>query len=883
VPMAKDLVCGMDVDEAQPAGTSIYKGQTYYFCSQGCRKKFEANPELYIKAEAAVAGPAMSREEKQVQPGNQEKLNLPIEGMSCASCAVNIQKSLNQLEGVGQSNVNFATSRATILFEPRLINPDQIIQAIRHSGYDVAVAAMDIPVEGMTCASCVAKIEKELLERKGVLKAAANLATGRLHVEFLSTEVSASDLKRIIRSLGYRPLEAGEGEEADVERAARQREYRSLKRSFWMSLALTLPVLIGSMFHSATWVPAFLKNHLILGALVTPVQWWAGFRFLRGAWAAFRHRFADMNTLISVGTLAAYFYSAAAVVFPDFFRFGGQTPKVYFETSAVIITLILFGRLLEARAKGRASEAIRQLAGLQSKRARVVRGGREEDILIEDVAVGDIILVRPGERIPTDGRLVSGRSSVDESMITGESLPVTKQPGDEVIGATINKTGSFEFRATKIGRDTALAQIIKLVGEAQGSKAPIQRLADVIAGYFVPVVMSIALLTFVLWFDFGPQPGLRLAVLNFVAVLIIACPCALGLATPTAVMVGTGRGAEQGILIKGGESLETAHRLTTLVFDKTGTLTKGQPEVTDVVPGPSFDGRGLLTLAASVERQSEHPLAEAVVKKAREDGLALDEALAFNAVEGQGVEAEVAGQKILVGSQGFLVANGIQAGELVEMAERAESLAQEGKTAVFVAAGGRPAGLLAVADALKESSVQAIGRLKSLGLDVIMLTGDNRRTAEAVARAAGIDRVLAELRPEHKVAEIKRLQGDGRKVGMVGDGINDAPALAQADIGIALGSGTDIAMEASDITLIKGDLAGVAAALELSRRTIRTIKQNLFWAFVYNAAGIPLAAGLLYPFFGLLLNPMIASAAMAFSSVSVVTNSLRLRRLKLRA
>jgi Cu+-exporting ATPase len=881
--MAKDLVCGMDVDEAQPGGTSIYKGRAYYFCSKACQKKFEANPEFYIRREDSTAGRAGDMVEKRTQPQNQEKLDLPVEGMSCASCAVNIQKGLSQLGGVNQSNVNFATSRATVMFEPRLVSPEKIIQTIRDSGYDVAVTALDIPVEGMSCASCVAKIEKALLEKKGVLKASANLASGRVHVEFLSTEVAASELKNIIRSLGYRVLEAREGEEEDFERAARQGEYRSLKRSFYLSLVLTLPVLAGSMLQAVAWVPAFLKNPFVLWAMVTPVQWGAGFRFLRGAWAAFRHRTADMNTLISVGTLAAYFYSAAAVVFPGFFRFGGHAPEVYFETSAVIITLILFGRLLEARAKGRASEAIRKLAGLQSKRARVVRGGREEDIPIEDVAVGDIILVRPGERIPTDGRVKSGRSAVDESMITGESLPVIKQSGDEVIGATMNKTGSFEFRATKVGRDTALAQIIKLVQEAQGSKAPIQRLADVIAGTFVPVVMSIALLTFVLWFDFGPQPGLRLALLNFVAVLIIACPCALGLATPTAVMVGTGRGAEQGILIKGGESLETAHKLTTLVFDKTGTLTKGQPEVTDVVPRLPYDRRGLLALAAAVERQSEHPLAEAVVKKAREEGLALEVASGFNAVEGQGVEAEVAGQKILVGSRGFLETNGIQAGELAEMAERAESLAQEGKTPVFVAAGGRPAGLLAVADALKESSIQAIKRLTSMGLEIIMLTGDNRRTAEAVAQAAGIDRFLAELRPEHKVAEIRRLQQEGRRVGMVGDGINDAPALAQADIGIAIGSGTDIAMEASDITLIKGDLMGVAAALELSRRTIRTIKQNLFWAFIYNTAGIPVAAGLLYPFFGLLLNPMIASAAMAFSSVSVVANSLRLRRIKLRS
>jgi len=879
--MAKDVVCGMEVDEARPAGTSVFKGRTYYFCSQGCKKKFDANPEFYLRPEAAGAGRGTSGDNKHAPPESRVKLDLPIKGMSCASCAVNIQKSLDGMEGVSRANMNFAASRATVLFEPRLVSPEKIIQAVRQTGYDVALAVLDVPVQGMSCASCVAKIEKALLDRKGVLKAAANLALGRVHIEFLSTEVSAPELKRIIRSLGYQVLEAREGEEADVESAARQREYRSLKRSFFLSLALTVPALLGSMLHSASWLPAFLKNPYVLWAVVTPVQFWAGFRFLRGAWAAFRHRLADMNTLIAVGTLAAYLYSVAAVLFPDFFRFGAHAPAVYFETSAVIITLILFGRLLEARAKGRASEAIRRLAGLQPKTARVVCQGREEDIPVEDVAVGDVILVRPGERIPVDGLVLSGRSSVDESMITGESLPVSKQPGDEVIGATMNKAGSFEFRATRVGRDTALAQIIKLVQDAQGSKAPIQRLADVIAGIFVPVVLSLALLTFVLWFDFGPQPALRLAVSNFVAVLIIACPCALGLATPTAVMVGTGRGAEHGILIKGGESLEAAHKLTTIVFDKTGTLTKGLPEVTDVLPLPPTDSRGLLSLAAAVERHSEHPLAEAVMKKAREEGLAWEEASGFKALEGRGVEAEVAGQKVLVGNRGYLVENGVRTEALEELAKKAESLAQEGKTPVFVAAGNRPAGLLAVADALKESSIQAVKRLSDLGLEIIMLTGDNRRTAEAVARAAGIGHFLSELRPEHKVAEIKRLQQEGRRVGMVGDGLNDAPALAQADIGIALGTGTDIAMEASDITLIKGDLRGVASALELSRRTIRTIKQNLFWAFIYNTAGIPLAAGLLYPFFRLLLNPMIASAAMAFSSVSVVANSLRLRRLKL--
>ncbi|MBN2199472.1 MAG: copper-translocating P-type ATPase, partial [Candidatus Aminicenantes bacterium] len=589
-------------------------------------------------------------------------------------------------------------------------------------------------------------------------------------------------------------------------------------------------------------------------------------------------RTADMNTLVTVGTLSAYFYSAAATLFPALFRRAGIAPAVYFDTSAFIIALILFGRLLEAGAKGRTSEAIRRLAGLQPRTAFVIRDGAEIEIPIADVQVGDLVLVRPGERIPVDGTVEEGRSSVDESMITGESMPVVKGPGNLVVGATLNKTGSFRFRATKVGRDTALAQIIRLVREAQGSKAPIQRLADVIAGYFVPVVISIAILTFVVWFVFGPEPPLTLALLNFVAVLIIACPCALGLATPTAVMAGTGKGAENGILIKGGESLETVHRVDTILFDKTGTLTKGEPEVTDIVPAPPFDEESLLWLAAAVEKPSEHPLGEAVLRKAREKGLEVDEARDFQAVEGQGVEAVVDGKRVMLGNSRLMADRGADVGAL---AGRAESFAAEGKTAVFAAVDGRPAGLLAVADTLKDHSAEAVAGLQKLGLEVIMLTGDHRKTAEAIAALAGIRRVIPEVLPGDKVSEIKKLQEAGRRVAMVGDGINDAPALAQADVGIAIGTGTDIAMEASDITLIRDDLRAVASAIALSKQTLRVIKQNLFWAFFYNVAGIPIAAGVLYPFFGLLLNPIIASAAMAFSSVSVVSNSLRLRRFKL--
>jgi len=740
-----------------------------------------------------------------------QRLDLPVTGMNCAGCAANIEKALKNVPGVESAIVNFATARATVIYSPKIIRPDEIEAAIVSAGY-------------------------------GVLK-------------------------------------TGEGEEEeDAERKAREREFQKLKREFWTALAFSVLVLIGSMPHVFPWIPHFFNNFFLLWALATPVQFWIGARFYKGAWAMLKHKTADMNTLIAVGTSAAYVYSAAAALFPGFFESGGIEPQVYFDTSAVIITLILFGKLLEARAKGQTSEAIKKLVGLQPKTARVIRGEAEMDIPIKEVVVGDIVVVRPGERIPVDGIVIKGRSAVDESMMTGESVPVEKEEGSEVVGATVNKAGSFVFRTTKVGKNTVLAQIIRLVREAQGSKAPVQRLADTIAGYFVPAVIAIAVLTFGIWMIFGPKPSLTFALLNFVAVMIIACPCALGLATPTAVMVGTGKGAEIGILIKGGESLETAHKVTAVVFDKTGTLTKGEPEVTDIVTVAPFSENELIRLAASAEKTSEHPLAEAILKKALEKSLAVVSAETFRVLEGMGIEAEVEGRQVFLGNEKLMNERGV---DLSTLMAKAAAFSGQGKTTIFVAVAKRLAGLIAIADMLKDHSVEAVERLKRLGLDVIMLTGDNRRTAEAIAARAGIDHVVPELLPSGKVAEIKKLQDSGSRVAMVGDGINDAPALAQADIGIAIGSGTDIAMEAADITLIKNDLRDVAVAIELSRRTIRTIKQNLFWAFIYNIIGIPIAAGILYPFFGLLLNPMLASAAMAFSSVSVVTNSLRLGKARI--
>jgi Cu+-exporting ATPase len=884
--MAKDLVCGMEVKESEAAAVSEYLGKKYFFCSEYCQKEFDQNPEKYISAskqpaESPGAGKIEQDPGKKAGSPAQERVDLPIRGMSCASCAANIQKNLAFLPGVDKANVNFATSRATVLFNPQLVKPRQFISTIRKIGYEVGTVTTEIPIEGIVCASCVQKIERALLEIRGVAKAVVNLANGRVRVEYLPSETNLGEIKRTIEQTGYKVLEvAGEEPGADIEQVLRRKEYNKLKLRFISGIILAVVIFLGSMPHWFSWVPGLLNNFFVLWALATPVQFIIGWSFLKGAWASFRHRNADMNTLIAVGTMAAYLYSVAATVFPSFFRKAGIAPAVYFDTSAFIIALILFGRVLEARAKGQTSEAIKRLMGLQPKTARVAKDGSETDIPIEEVQVGDVIIVRPGERIPVDGIVEEGRSSVDESMITGESMPVRKAPGDEVIGATLNKTGSFRFRATKVGKDTALAQIIKLVQDAQGSKAPIQRLADVISGYFVPVVITLALATFIIWFDFGPSPSLTFALLNFVAVLIIACPCALGLATPTAVMVGTGKGAEHGILIKGGESLETIHKVGTILLDKTGTLTKGEPELTDIVSSPSFGEDDLLKLAAAAEKRSEHPLGEAVMKKAQAKNIRIEEAEEFRAIEGHGVEARTNGRKVILGNAKLMGEKGI---DISAWEKKAEELSAEGKTVIYAAVDEKAAGLLAVADTLKENSAEAVEKLKKLGLDVVMLTGDHPRTAEAIARKAGIEKVISEVLPEDKVHEIKKIQGTGRKVAMVGDGINDAPALAQADVGISIGTGTDVAMEASDITLIRGDLRAVVSAIELSKKTIKVIKQNLFWAFFYNVVGIPVAAGILYPFFHILLNPIIASAAMAFSSVSVVSNSLRLRRVKIRA
>ncbi len=743
-----------------------------------------------------------------------ENATLKLRGMSCASCAISTESAIRDVPGVSASSVNFGVEQATVTYDPQKTD----VEAIRHAVEDAGYAAFPLQPE---------------------------MAIG----------------------------------EDDVEKRARSRESRHLQRKVVTGGVISILLVLGSMSAMTgiklPFIPAWLSNPWLQLVLTAPVQFWCGYSFYINAWKAFKRRTSTMDTLIALGTSAAYFYSVFATVYPQFLIDQGLMPEVYYETAAIVITLILLGRLFENRARGQTSEAIRSLIGLQAKDARIIRNGQEMSVPIQDVQINDVVVVRPGEKVPVDGEIIDGSSTLDESMVTGESVPVKKQVGDEVMGATLNKTGSFKFRATRVGKDTFLAQIVKLVQQAQGSKAPIQRLADQVTGWFVPVVIAIALLTFIIWFNV--MGNVTLALITTVGVLIIACPCALGLATPTSVMVGTGKGAEYGVLIKGAESLELAHQIQAIVLDKTGTLTQGKPTVTDFITVEGTVDRNeqnLLRLAAAVERNSEHPLAEAVVQYAQSQEVDLAEVTEFEAIAGSGVEGIVSGQHVKIGTQRWLQELGIDAQALQPDKERLEAL---GKTAVLLAVDGKLQGVIGIADALKPSSKNAVQALQQLGLRVVMLTGDNRQTAEAIAREVGIETVIAEVRPDQKVAQIAKLQSVGKIVAMVGDGINDAPALAQADVGIAIGTGTDVAIAASDITLISGDLQGIVTAIQLSRATIRNIRQNLFFAFIYNVVGIPIAAGILFPFFGWLLNPIIAGGAMAFSSVSVVTNALRLR------
>jgi len=754
---------------------------------------------------------------------------------------------------------------------------------------------VSFPVEGMTCASCVNRITRFLSKVEGVEEANVNLATESATIRFDAEQVTVADLVAAVDAAGYvarveqastadHEIDIAEAAEAKAERdEAAARHAADLRRRLLVSTVLTIPLLLGlAKMTVAPWLPEFLVNPWFQLALATPVQFWAGSIFYIGAFKALRHHTSDMNTLIAVGTSAAYFYSLATILFPAFFiaaglGMDGEALPMYFDTSAAIITLILLGRYLEARARSHTSDAIRRLINLAPRTARVLRNGSELDVPIAEVRVGDLVRVRPGETVAVDGVVTVGASGVDESMITGESLPVAKHVEDLVIGGTLNTTGTLTFRATRVGADTVLARIVRMVSEAQGSRAPIQRLADVVTGYFVPAVLGLAALTFVVWFAFGPEPAFNIALLNTVAVLIIACPCALGLATPTSIMVGTGKGAENGVLFRNAEALERLGSVNAVVLDKTGTLTEGKPRVTDVIRASGApDENEILILVAAAERGSEHPLADAIVREAA-DARALDvpEATDFLSVAGGGIAATVSGRRVLVGRPGYLEAEGVDVAALVAAAE---ALAADGKTPVFAAIDGRMAAVIAIADTLKAGSAEAVAELHRLGITVAMLTGDNRRTAEAIARSVGIDRVLADVRPDGKAAAVKALQAEGKVVAMVGDGVNDAPALASADVGVAMGTGTDVAMESAGVTLMSGDLRGLVTAISLSRATMRNIRENLFWAFGYNVILIPVAMGVLYPINGMLLDPIFAAAAMALSSVTVVSNALRLRR-----
>ncbi len=727
---------------------------------------------------------------------------------------------------------------------------------------------LSIPISGMRCASCAASIERALQQVEGVAEANVNLATEQATVTYLPTQTEPVALRQAIRAAGYEP------QDTEAEPASEQPTHTLLYHVI-ASAILSILIFMGSM--ASALAPSWLQHPYVLLLLATPVQCWFGWPFYQGFWTALKHKTADMNTLVAIGTSAAYGYSLAATLVPGVFERLGMGTHVYFDTAAMIITLILLGRLLEARARGKTSAAMRQLMGLRAVTASVIRDDTEVDVPVDDVQIGDLLRVRPGEKVPVDGTLVSGHGVLNEAMLTGESLPVDKSPGEDVYGATLNSTGSFIMRATRVGQGTMLSQIIRMVEAAQGSKAPIQRLADVVASWFVPIVLGLAVLTFLIWALFGPPPVLTFALVNFVAVLIIACPCALGLATPTAIMVGTGKGAEYGVLFKNSASLETAHKLDAIILDKTGTLTRGQPVVTDIVPHHDYRDTDVLRLAAAAEQGSEHPLAQALVEAARNQDLTGSDVQDFTVMPGHGIRATVDAHTVWVGNHTLMQMADVSLDKLDETASR---LADAGKTPIFIAIDGRDAGVIGLADTLKPHAKEAVAALRGLGLDVLMLTGDHRRTAGAIADQLGIDRVLAEVLPEDKAQQVQQLQTAGQRVAMVGDGINDAPALAQADIGIAIGTGTDIAMETADCTLISDDLRGIVTAIQLSRRTMRTIKQNLFWAFIYNVVGIPLAAGVLYPVFGLLLSPVFAAAAMAMSSVSVLSNSLRLRRFR---
>lgn len=863
--MVKDPICGMEIE--QDKALKVNKdGKDYFFCSSSCKDKFMGKIAEKIEASGEETSYA--------------KTIINITGMHCASCVVSIERALKKTDGILDAKVNFANQKVFIEYDPAKISQEQLQRIINDAGYKTireeptqgAKAALHLKIIGMDNPHCVSTIESALNNLKGITSKELHI-NQKAKIQFDPNIISKDKIKAVIKEIGYTPL--GEEEVTlDVEKKVREKEIKSLKIKFIISVILSLPLMYFAMADSLRFpISQFIIDNmaLIQFLLATPVVL-SGYQFFtQGLLAVIKTRSANMDTLVALGVGAAYLYSLVTSISGWLTRTYYSVKSLYYEIAAFLITFILLGKLLEAIAKGKTSEAIKKLMGLQPKTAIVLRGAEEREIPIEEVLVDDIVLVKPGQKIPVDGLVIEGYSSVDESMITGESIPVEKSQGEEVIAGTINKTGSFKFKATKIGKNTTLAQIIKLVQEAQGSKAPIQQLADRVSAYFVPVVLLIGILAFIIWLLAGE--GFLFALTIFIAVLIIACPCALGLATPTAVMVGTGIGAQNGILIKSASSLQLAHKIQTIIFDKTGTLTKGQPRVTDVISYGKAQNE-VLQLAASVEKNSEHPLAEAIVKAAKEKNLSLKEVGDFDSITGKGVSGRIDSERILLGNRQLMYQENISIKEAEGDLEKSEN---DGKTVMIVADNSKLIGIVAVADTLKEFSKEAIDFLKRLGKEVIMITGDNRRTAQAIAKRLGINRVLSEILPQDKAEEIKKLQSHGKKIAMVGDGINDAPALTQADIGIAIGTGTDVAIESADIILVKDDLRDVVMAMDLSRYAMKKIKQNLFWAFFYNIISIPIAAGILYPFTGFLLNPVIAAAAMAFSSVSVVTNSLLMK------
>jgi len=868
-----DPVCGMKIESQSAFAQREHMGQKYYFCSQSCVGQFDADPHRYVMTSATTGFNPQA---------TLTRIELPVSGMPLKEHATHLEAALRAVDGIDEVKVNASASKLEVQYDAQKVDVARLVSTIKSIGFQVGGTKVKIGIENLRCASCVKFIEDELKATQGVLSATVNIATQEATVDYLPQNTTLSQLNAAIETWGYKSRATTSDAPVDKQEEAHAHEYRKLMNKFWFAAAIALPVMATAYYQVVPFLRDLSMDSLrllwgVTALLTLPVMFWSGSDFFTGAWAAFKHRSANMNTLIALGTGAAWLYSTFAILFPSVFPEGTSEP--FFDVVAVVIALVVLGQALELRAKGQSSSAIKKLLGLQAKTARVIRDGKEMDLPVEEVLVGDVIQVRPGEKVPVDGVIVEGSSAVDESMLTGESMPASKKMGDEVIGATINKTGAFKFRTTKVGKDTALAQIVRMVQDAQNSKAPIARLADIVSGYFVPIVMILAVWTFVIWFVIGPQPQLVYALVTSVTVLIIACPCALGLATPMSLMVGIGKGAENGILIRSGEALQTARAIQTVVLDKTGTITKGKPELTDIVLADQSIVKDdeLLRLASSVEKVSEHPLAQAIVEGAQARKLELAEVKDFEAIPGHGVSAKVEGKNILIGNLKLMNRENIALGSLEE---KSKFLADDGKTPMFIALDGKAAGIIAVADTVKEDSSEAIKALQALGIEVVMITGDNRRTAEAIARKVGVKRVLAEVLPEDKAKNVQLLQAEGKKVAMVGDGINDAPALAQADVGLAIGTGTDVAIEASDITLIRGSLKGVVTAIEVSRATMNNIYQNLVGAFFYNVLGIPVAMGVLFPFFGLLLSPLIAGAAMAFSSVTVVGNANRLRGFK---